>query len=156
MEAASRPSLELLPDLPLEEPLDATAPPREPPTLAPATPAAAPTKDLEQTDLHFIDPEMFLAPDDPSRAVPIAPPAAASVEQPLELVLEDPVIDELLTSPVPPTPPAAASPPLTATRPAPAAPRDAVRSGRSNAQAPAATRVPIAKSVALSAAAAKL
>ena len=163
MEAASRPSLELLPDLPLEEPLDATAPPREPPTLAPvarvpapATPAAAPTKDLEQTDLHFIDPEMFLAPDDPSRAVPIAPPAAASVEQPLELVLEDPVIDELLTSPVPPTPPAAAKPPLTATRPAPAAPPDAVRSGRSNAQAPAATRVPIAKSVALSAAAAKL
>jgi hypothetical protein len=163
MEAASRPSLELLPDLPLEEPLDATASPREPPTLvpaarvpAPATAAAAPVKDPEQTDLHFIDPELFLAPDDPSRAVPMAPPAAAPVEQPgaLELVLEDPVIDELLTSAPPPTPPA--TPPPTATRPAPAAQPDAAGSGRGNAQAPAATRVPIAKSVALSAAAAKL
>ena len=166
MEAASRPSLELLPDLPLEEPLDATAPPREPPTLvpaarvaAPATAAAAPVKDPAQTDTLFIDPELFLAPDDPSRAVPIAPRAAAPVEQPapLELVLEDPVIDELLTSPVlPPTPPAAATPPVTATRPAPAAPPDAAGSGRGNAQAPAATRVPIAKTVALTAAAAKL
>jgi hypothetical protein len=166
MEAASRPSLELLPDLPLEEPLDATASPREPPTLAPAarvaapaTAAPAPLKDLEQTDLNFIDPEMFLAPHDPSRAVPIAPPPAARVEQPapLELALEDPVIDELLTSPVPPpTPPAAATPPLTATRPAPAARPDAAGSGRGNAQAPGVTRVPIAKSVALSAAAAKL
>src|SRR5206468_8294761 len=35
MEAASRPSLELLPDLPLEEPLDVPPPPREPPTIAP-------------------------------------------------------------------------------------------------------------------------
>ena len=166
MEAASRPSLELLPDLPLEEPLDATASPREPPTLAPvarvpapATAAAAPVKDPVQTDTHFIDPELFLALDDPSRAVPIAPPGAAPVEQPapLELVLEDPVIDELLTSPVPPpTPPAAATPPLTATRPAPAAPPDAAGSGRGNAPASAATRVPIAKSVALAAAAAKL
>ena len=165
MEAASRPSLELLPDLPLEEPLDAPAPPREPPTLvsaarvpAPAMAAAAPVKDPEQTDLHFIDPELFLA-DDPSGAVPMAPPAAAPVQQPaaLELVLEDPVIDDLLTSPVPaPTPPAAATPPLTATRPAPAAQPDAAGSGRGNAPAPGATRVPIAKSVALSAAAAKL
>ncbi len=164
MEAASRPSLEFLPDLPLEEPLDATAPPREPPTLVPAArvpaPAtAAPVKDPEQTDLHFIDPELFLAPDDPSGAVPTAPPAAAPVEQPvpLELVLEDPVIDELLTSPVPaPTPPAAATPPLTATRPAPAAPPDAAGSERGNALAPAATRVPIAKTAALAAAATKL
>jgi len=166
MEAASRPSLELLPDLPFEEPPDATASPREPPTLAsvarvaaPATAAAAPVKDPAQTDLHFIDPEMFLAPDDPSTAVPISPPAAAPLEQPapLELVLEDPVIDELLTSPVPPpTPPAAAAPPLSATRPAPAAPPEAAGSGRGNVQAPAATRVPIAKTVALAAAAAKL
>jgi len=167
MEAASRPSLELLPDLPLEEPLDATATasPREPPTLvpvarvpAPATAAAAPVKDPAEPDLHSIDPELFLAPDDPLRAVPIAPPAAAPLEQPapLELVMEDPVIDELLTSPVPPPTPAAATPPLTATRPAAAARPDAAGSGRGNAQAPAATRVPIAKSVALSAAAAKL
>jgi len=154
MEAASRPSLELLVDLPLEEPLDATAPSREPPTLvaaapvaAPATAAAAPAKDLEQTDLNFIDPELFLAPDDPSGTVPIAPPAAP-LERPasLELALQDPVVDELLTSPVPPPPPAAVPPAtLTATRPAPAAP-----------DARAATHVPIARTAALTAAATKL
>jgi hypothetical protein len=164
MEAASRPSLKLLVDLPLEEPLDATAPPREPPTLvaaagvaAPAPAAAAPAKDLEQTDLNFIDPELFLAPDDPSGTAWIAPPAEP-VEQPapLELALEDPVVDELLTSPVP-TPPPAAAPPaaLTAIRPAPAA-LDAPGSGRGNAQAHAATRVPIARTAALTAAAGKL
>ena len=141
MEAASRPSLELLVDLPLEEPLDATAPPREPPTLVAAAPVAAPAKDLEQTDLNFIDPELFLAPDELSGTAPIAPPAAP-LEQPapLELALEDPVVDELLTSPVPPPPPPAAPPAtLTATRPAPAA-----------------TRVPIARTAALTVAAAKL
>jgi hypothetical protein len=155
MEAASRPSLELLVDLPLEEPLDATVPPREPPTLvaaprvaAPATAAATPAKDLEQTDLNFIDPEMLLAAADPSGTVPIAPPAAP-LEHPLELALEDPVVDELLmTSPLPPPPPAAAPPAtLRATRPAPAAP---------DAQARAATRVPIARTAALTTAAAKL
>jgi hypothetical protein len=155
MEAASRPSLELLVDLPLEEPLDATAPPRGPPTLvaaapvaAPATAAAAPAKDLEQTDTHFIDPELFLAPADRSGTVPIAPPAAP-LEQPapLEFALEDPVVDELLTSPVPPPPAAAPPATLTATRPAAAAP---------DAQARAATRVPIARTAALTTAATKL
>jgi hypothetical protein len=157
MEAASRPSLELLVDLPLEEPLD--APPREPPTLvaaapvaAPAPAAAAPAKDLEQTDINFIDPALLLAHDDLSGTVPIAPPAAP-LEQPapLEIVLEDPIIDELLTSPVPP-----------ATRPGPAAPEvpgsapGASGSASSDAQARAATRVPIARTAALTAAAAKL
>jgi hypothetical protein len=161
MEAASRPSLELLVDLPLEEPLDATAPPREPPTLVAAAPVAAPAKDLEQTDLNFIDPELFLAPDELSGTAPIAPPAAP-LEQPapLELELEDPIVDELLTSPVPPLPPPPAGPPatLTATRPAPAAPDapasapGASRSTSSDAQA----RVPIARTAALTVAAAKL
>jgi len=153
MEAASRPSLELLVDLPLEEPLDATAPPREPPTLVAAAPVAAPAKDLEQTDLNFIDPELFLAPDELSGTAPIAPPAAP-LEQPapLELALEDPVVDELLTSPVPPPPPAAApAATVTATRPAPAAP-----GASSDAQARAAARVPIARTAALTTAAAKL
>jgi hypothetical protein len=160
MEVASRPSLELLVDLPLEEPLDATAPPREPPTLA-AAPVAAPAKDLEQTDLNFIDPELFLAPDELSGTAPIAPPAAP-LEQPapLELALEDPVVDELLmTSPVPPPPPPAAPPAtLTATRAAPAAPHapasapGASRSASSDALA----RVPIARTAALTVAAAKL
>jgi hypothetical protein len=150
MEAASRPSLELLVDLPLEEPLDAPPPPREPPTLVAAARVAAPAKDLEQTDLNFIDPELFRAPADPSGRVPLAPPAAP-LEQPapLELALEDPVVDELLmASPFPPPPPAAAPPAtLTATRPVPAAP---------DAQARAATRVPIARTAALTTAAAKL
>src|SRR5207247_9566249 len=91
MEAASRPSLELLPDLPLEEPLDVPPPPREPPTIAPAVSAPAqaqaaiaPARDPEQTDLHFMDPELFLAPGEPG-TVPSAPPAAAPVEQPAPL-----------------------------------------------------------------------
>src|SRR3982075_2706894 len=143
MEAASRPSLELLVDLPLEEPLDATAPSRGPPTLVAAAPVAAPAKDLEQTDLNFIDPELFLAPDDPSGTASIAPPAAP-LERPasLELALQDPVVDELLTSPVPPPPAAVPPATLTATRPAPAAP-----------DARAATHVPIARTAALTAAA---
>src|SRR6266513_1377210 len=116
MEAAPRPSPELLVDLPLEEPLDALAPPkREPPTLAPAPPVPAPAstarpaKDPEQTDLHFMDPELFLPPDDPSGALPFAPQAAAPVEHPdAELELQDPIVDELLSSP--PPPPASAPP----------------------------------------------
>src|SRR5213082_4017472 len=97
MEAAPRPLPELLVDLPIEEPLNALAPPKgEPPTLAPAPPvpapasAARPAKDPEQTDLHFMDPELFLPPDEPSGALPFAPQAAAPVEHPgAELELQD-------------------------------------------------------------------
>src|SRR6266513_2941838 len=167
MEAAPRPSPELLVDLPLEEPLDALAPPkREPPTLAPAPPVPAPAstarpaKDPEQTDLHFMDPELFLPPDDPSGALPFAPQAAAPVEHP-------DAEHELLSSPPPPpapAPPAAAAPPviLTPTSPAAAAQpeagsaRGAPRAAPNDAQARASTRVPIAKTAALTAAAAKL
>src|SRR6266513_2019364 len=175
MEAAPRPSPELLVDLPLEEPLDALAPPkREPPTLAPAPPVPAPAstarpaKDPEQTDLHFMDPELFLPPDDPSGALPFAPQAAAPVEHPdAELELQDPIVDELLSSPPPPpapAPPAAAAPPviLTPTSPAAAAQpeagsaRGAPRAAPNDAQARASTRAPIAKTAALTAAAAKL
>ena len=161
-------------DLPIEEPLDALAPPRkEPPTLAPAPPAAAPAsaarpaKDPEQTDLHFMDPELFLPPDDPG-ALPIAPHAAPVGHPDAELELQDPIVDELLTSPPPPppppAPPAAAAPPviLTPTSPAAAAhpeagsARDAPRAAPNDSQARPSTRVPIAKTAALSAAAAKL
>src|SRR5205814_1520104 len=120
MEAAPRPSPELLVDLPLEEPLDALAPPkREPPTLAPAPPVPAPAstarpaKDPEQTDLHFMDPELFLPPDDPSGALPFAPQAAAPVEHPdAALELQDPIVAELLSSPPPPPAPGHPSRPL--------------------------------------------
>src|SRR2546429_1021356 len=175
MEAAPRPLPELLVDLPIEEPLNALAPPKgEPPTLAPAPPvpapasAARPAKDPEQTDLHFMDPELFLPPDEPSGALPLAPQAAAPVEHPgAELELQDPIVDELLTSPPPPpapAPPAAAAPPviLTPTSPAAAAQpeagsaRGAPRAAPNDAQARASTRVPIAKTAALTAAAAKL
>jgi hypothetical protein len=164
MEAAPRPSPELLVDLPLEEPLDTPAVPRgEPPTLVSA--AQVPP---EQTDLHFMDPELFLAPDDPSGARPMAPPVAPPLEQPgAELELQDPIVDELLISPIPPPPPApraAAAPPviLTGTPPAAAAPpeagsvRGAPRPASNDAQAGTSMRVPIAKTAALSAAAAKL
>jgi len=115
-----------------------------------------------------MDPELFLAPDDPSGARPMAPPAAPPLEQPgAELELQDPIVDELLISPIPPPPPApraAAAPPviLTGTRPAAAAPpeagsvRGAPRPASNDAQAGTSTRVPIAKTAALSAAAAKL
>jgi len=151
-------------DLPLEQPLDATAVPRgEPPTLASAAPvpalapAATQPKDPEQTDLHFMDPELFLAPDDPSGARPMAPPVAAPLAQPdAEPELQDPIVDELLISPIPPPPPtprAAVAPPviLTGTPPAPAAPP-----GAGSVQAGTSAHVPIAKTAALSAAAAKL
>ena len=174
MEAAPRPSPELLLDLPTEEPLDALAPPRrEPPTLTPAPPVPAPAsvaraaKDPEQTDLHFMDPDLFLPPEDPSGAIPIAPPTAAAVEHPDELELQDVVVDELLTSPMPPPPPAppAAAPPpviLTPTTPAAAGPqqagsaRGASRPAPTDAQARTSTRVPVAMTAALAAAAAKL
>src|SRR5207302_1671705 len=175
MEAAPRPLPELLVDLPIEEPLNALAPPKgEPPTLAPAPPvpapasAARPAKDPEQTDLHFMDPELFLPPDEPSGALPFAPQAAAPVEHPgAELELQDPIVDELLTSPPPPpapAPPAAAAPPviLTPTSPAAAAQpeagsaRGAPRAAPNDAQARASTRVPLAQTAALTAAAAQL
>ena len=161
-------------DLPLEEPLDAPAVPRlEPPTLAAAAPVPAPApaatqpKDPEQTDLHFMDPELFLAFDDPSGARPMAPPAAAPLEQPgAELELQDPVVDELLMPAPPPTPPprAAAAPPvlLTETPTAPAAPpkagsvRGTPRPAPNDAQAGASMRVPIAMTAALTTAASKL
>jgi len=84
MEAASRPSLELLPDLPVEEPLDNAATRREPP--APPGAAAAETSakpapaatDPEQTGLNFVDPEMFLAPGQQPPAIPVAAAAASA------------------------------------------------------------------------------
>src|SRR5205085_10555678 len=108
MEPAPRPPLELLAELPVEEPLDADVPPRKPPAAAAGAPAAPtsagavePSEDADEADLNFTDPELFLAPDDPAGAAPAVslgeapnPPKA-----PLTLALEDPIIDELLTTP---------------------------------------------------------
>jgi hypothetical protein len=158
MEAASRPPPEALPDLALEEPHD----PAKARGGASATPGAAPAgaedatpKDPEQTGLNFIDPEMFLAPGQAASAKPVmnaAEQEARAPEVPAELeLLEDPVVDDLLTAPPPPPPPPVA-PPVAAAALKPAA-------GESPAEAAAAraaARVPIAKTASLSAAATKL
>jgi hypothetical protein len=157
MEVASRPPLEPLPDLPVEEPLDAAKPRPEP--VSPAAgaagakgdskPATAPNP--EQTGLNFAPPEMFLAPGEAPTAVPVGTEAAPPARGPdpgLELELEDPVVDELLTAPPPPVTPAAPVTPL----PKPAA----AKSPAEAAAERAAARVPIARTASLSAAATKL
>jgi hypothetical protein len=161
MEASPRPSLEPLAELPVEQPLDAGVPPKEPPTVAagapappPATGSVEPSKGPEHADLNFTDPELYLAPADPRvAAVSAASPAAPSQppEPPLELTLEDPVIDELLTTPAPP--PKAAAPPAPGTS-KPSADQPALHAIRTAPAAPA--RVPVAKTATLAAAAQKL
>jgi hypothetical protein len=151
MDVASRPSLELLPDLPVEEPLDGAAAAREPPTV-PAAPAAAAVpgskKDPEQTDLHFIDPELFMTPDQAAAVTlpPASPPPAPRGAPESELALEDPLIDEMLTTP-PPPPARIPAPPTLSAAPAPKPATEAP---------PRSTRVPIAKTASLSTAAAKV
>src|SRR5579863_8744702 len=150
MEAASRPPLELLPDLPVEEPLDNAATPREPPVLpaaaagASAKSSAPAARDPEQTGLNFVDPEMFLAPGQESSAVQATTVATPKASEPLELVLEDPVVDDMLTAPS--AAPAAAAP----------APTPAAKSTAAPQAARSAARVPIARTASLGAAAAKL
>jgi hypothetical protein len=162
MEAASRPPLELLSDLPVEEPVDAAAqrssPPPAPSSAAPSPAAgasAAPPKDPAQTGITFLDPAALLlepsAAAEPSAALAAAAPVVAPAAEP-ELVLEDPaVVEELLTAPPPPqakpaaaapSPPAASSVPARTTTAAPEAARAEVR-------------VPIIKTASLSAAATK-
>jgi hypothetical protein len=148
MEAASRPSLEPLPDLPVEAPLDTPA--------AKAAAPAAPTADAggtapgkaEQTGITFLDPASLVL-DTAEVPVISAPPAAAvpPVVGPAtesELTLEDPVVDEMLTSP----PPVVKSAPP----PAPAAPAAPVIPDSARTEA----RVPIARTGSLSTAATKL
>jgi hypothetical protein len=167
MEAASRPPLELLPDLPVEEPLDVAAVPREPlPASSPdgAAPAAG-SRDPEQTGLNFVDPEMFLAAGQQPSAVPVAAAASAPVkdDEVHELMLEDPVVDDLLTTPPPPAPPApaaaaaparAAPPPTPPVTPTAAAGKPAAV--REEAAARMSARVPIARTASLAATAGKI
>ena len=154
MEAASRPPLEPLSDLPVEEPLD-TATPLKEPQAAPAAPAKAQpdasslaSKSPEQTGLNFVDPEMFLATGKYPTIVPVEEPSKPPEPPPgLELELEDPVVDVMLTAPPPPQPVVVPTPPAAAAAKSEAAP--AAREERSS-------RVPIAKTASLSAAATKL
>jgi hypothetical protein len=153
MEVASRPSLEPLPDLPVEAPLEPSAAAQKAPAAAPApaaATAAAPAKSTEATGITLLDPDSLVL--DGAAAPPEAPPvlaaapAAPAPQSEFELTLEDPVVDELLTSPPPPPapPPAKSAPAVT---PTPAA---APNSARTEA------RVPIAKTASLSSAATKL
>jgi len=163
MEAASRPSLEPLADLPAEAPVDAAPRAQAPAAAATSSPATAEAggKDPAQTGITFLDPAALLlegsAPGQPEvpKVAAEAPPKAASED--LELVLEDPaVVEELLTTPPPPPPtPAALAPeaPPTLT-PAPSAPKP--QGGTAPAAEPRAeARVPIIKTASLSAAATK-
>jgi hypothetical protein len=154
MEATSRPPLEALPDLTLEEPLHppkARAEASAAPAGAPAGAEASKSKDPEQTGLNFIDPEMFLGAGQTPSAVPVvnaSEQTARAPEPALELVLEDPVVDDMLTAPPPPTPP------VVPAAPAAAAPK--ARSAADIVATRAAARVPIAKTASLTAAATKL
>jgi hypothetical protein len=158
MEAASRPSLELLPDLPVEAPLDSSAPRKEPPAAVPAgaTAAAAPKpaapRDPEQTGLNFLDPEMFLAQGESPAAAPEATPAppVQDAVAGLELVLEDPVVDDMLTTPPLPAP---ATVPVV---PAAAAPKTEVAGQSAASEGPRSARVPIARTASLSSAPGKV
>jgi hypothetical protein len=157
MEAASRPPLELLPDQPVEAPSDAATARQEPPTAAtaappPATTAPPSSADTGQTGLNFVDPEMFLAPGAQPSAIPFGTASAAldkGGDSSLELVLEDPVVDEVLTAPPPPPPAPAASAPAAK----PVAPPRTAKDSPADA---AASLVPIARTASLTAAAAKL
>jgi len=122
MEAASRPPLEALPELPAEEPLDSARVRAAAPAAAGAAPATAEAdkpEDSSPTGLNFVDPEMFLAPGQAASAVPVVNAAEQTARAPepspeLEL-LEDPVVDDLLTAPPPPpAPPAPAAAPIPA------------------------------------------
>src|SRR5437588_124943 len=178
MEPAPRPPLELLAELPVEEPLDAGVPPREPHAAAAGAPAAPtsagalePSEDADEADLNFSDPELFLAPDDPAGAAPAVSPAEAPKppQAPLTLALEDPIIDELLTTPAlaakatirnaPGATPTAARPvasatPLSRGPSKPPAGELAAQATRPAAAA-APARVPVAKTATLAAAASR-
>jgi hypothetical protein len=159
MEAASRPPLEALPDLSLEEPLDSTkarAGTSAAPGARPAAAEVAQSKDPEQTGLNFVDPEMFLAPGQAASARPVvnaSEQSAKAPEPPSELeLLEDPVVDDLLSAPPPPPAP----PPVVLPAGAAALKPAVAESPADSAAARAASRVPIAKTASLSAAATKL
>jgi len=142
--------------LQLEESPESRKPRAQPQAAAGTAPGTSVTKgkpgDPEQTGLNFVDPEMFLGPGQSASAVPVVNAAEQSAKAPepeLELVLEDPVVDDMLTAPPPPAPPPAA--PTAAATKAPKA-ESAAEAGAARAAA----RVPIAKTASLTAAATKL
>ena len=161
MEAASRPPLELLSDLPVEEALETPAAPPAPPVVAPPAPAGAAAatapKDPSQTGITFLDPAALVlegAPE-PAAPAPAAPPVVNAAAD-LELVLEDPaVVEELLTMPPPPPVKPAVAPSSAPTlTPAPSAEKSPARTPDTDT-ARLEARVPIIKTASLTAAATK-
>jgi hypothetical protein len=163
MEAASRTSLEPLPDLPVEAPLESAAPRAAPPApgvpVAPAgaiADAGAGPKDTSSTGITLLDPESLVLegaiPGEPT--VSIAAPPVVQAADDLDLVLEDPaVVEELLTRPPPPAPKPSAAPANSPTLTPTATP--ATATAAAPAEARAEMRVPIIKTASLSAAATK-
>jgi hypothetical protein len=165
MEAASRPSLELLPDLPLEQPLEQATQRQAPPAAAspapppvPANPGAAPPKDPAQTGITFLDPAALVlegaAPAEPALSGPAPPVVQAASDT--ELVMEDPaVLEELLTAPPPPPKPPVAAPASSNTPSLTPESKPVAAAVAPAAEARAEVRVPIIKTASLSAAATK-
>ncbi|MBS0365970.1 MAG: hypothetical protein JSR67_09130 [Proteobacteria bacterium] len=164
MEAASRSVPEPLRDLPAEAPDRGTG-------------ATSAQRDPEQTSLNFVDPELFApvasgpgpaapaapgTPDSPAPAASSAARATPAVTAAPELTLEDPVVDELLSTPLAPapvaTPSLAAAAPLqlSGDSPRPATDKSAAGEGAaakagSADKAARSSRVPIARTATLSA-----
>src|SRR3984957_12082520 len=163
MEAASRTSLEPLPDLPVEAPLESAAPrAAQPAPSAPGAPPGAITdsgtgpKDPSATGITLLDPESLLLEGATSTvpALTMAAPPVVQAADDLELVLEDPaVVEELLTSPPPPPPKAPPAPANSPTLTPTAAPSPAAAAAATEPRAE--VRVPIIKTASLSAAATK-
>jgi hypothetical protein len=162
MEAASRPSLELLSDLPVEEPLDTAAAAPAPSTAPAAAPAASgPGKSLDATGIEFINPETLFGPDAHLASAPPEPAAPPTLSAPaqrtaaaaeVELTLADPKeVDRFLTG-------ASASASAPAAKPAatPSASVSAAAATPAPTPSPAASMVPLASTASLSAAATKL
>jgi hypothetical protein len=157
MEAASRPTLEPLSDLPVEDPLELAAPAAPAAAAAPAVPT--PGKSLDATGIEFLNPETLFGPDahlasappepapPPTLSAPPTPAPPPAQRQPagseVELTLADPQeVDRLLTNTAKPRASSASSASAAA---APA-----------QTPSPAATMVPLASTASLSAAATKL
>lgn len=154
MEAASRPTLELLADLPVEEPLDIPVAPAAP---AGAQQASTPGKSVDATGIEFINPETLFGADAHLASAPpgeLAPPTLSAPATPkspsaeVELTLEDPKeVDRLLTSAPAPAPTPAAKSVATPAAPPPAPAPPPSR---------AASMVPLASTASLAATATKL
>jgi len=117
MEAATRPPLEPLADLPVEEPADAAASASKPQPSPEAAKVAPATIDPASTQT-LLKPEMLLADDEPTipgvlEATPAETTQTLDFEPDPSLALESPVeVDRMLSAPPPAAPSASPGPSL--------------------------------------------